>query len=334
MSRVVYLHIGAPKTGTTYLQDRLMLNQSSLSDHGVTIPTKNRFVDADLFHFRAALDLLEQDWGGTPGSRAGRVGDDGQARTPRQRHRHHQPRDPRPGQAGQDRPGHERPRGQRDPRRLLRPRPRPPAPGRLAGEHQAGSQVDLQPLPHQGRARPDVVPQRHGPAQRARQLGRQAAARAGARRHRAARPGPDRQRAVVPLLPRLRHRPRVGPARLRARQPQPRHRRDPAAAPPQPPPRAADVARRDVRRPHPRAPRPGGPGQPGLDPGAPAPGPLRPRGGAGRAVDRLDQGQRRRRHRRRRGPATASGRSRTPRGATPTGSAPSSSSVPPSTRSP
>ena len=83
MSRVVYLHIGAPKTGTTYLQDRLMLNQSSLADHGVTIPTKNRFVDADLFHFRAALDLLEQDWGGAPGHAAGRVGHDGQAGTPR-----------------------------------------------------------------------------------------------------------------------------------------------------------------------------------------------------------------------------------------------------------
>ena len=71
MSRVVYLHIGAPKTGTTYLQDRLMLNQSSLADHGVTIPTKSRFVDADLFHFRAALDLLEQDWGGAPGHAQG-----------------------------------------------------------------------------------------------------------------------------------------------------------------------------------------------------------------------------------------------------------------------
>ena len=71
MSRVVYLHIGAPKTGTTYLQDRLMLNQASLAQHGVTIPTKNRFVDADLFHFRAALDLLEQDWGGAPGHAKG-----------------------------------------------------------------------------------------------------------------------------------------------------------------------------------------------------------------------------------------------------------------------
>ena len=71
MSRVVHLHVGAPKTGTTYLQDRLMLNAESLARHGVTIPTKNRFVDADLFHFRAALDLLGQDWGGEPGHAEG-----------------------------------------------------------------------------------------------------------------------------------------------------------------------------------------------------------------------------------------------------------------------
>ena len=71
MSRVVHLHIGAPKTGTTYMQDRLMLNQAQLAEHGVTIPTKNRFIDADLFHFRAALDLLDQDWGGAPGHAVG-----------------------------------------------------------------------------------------------------------------------------------------------------------------------------------------------------------------------------------------------------------------------
>jgi hypothetical protein len=71
MSRVVYLHIGAPKTGTTYLQDRLARNVVTLAEHGVTIPTKNRFVPADLFHFRAALDLLEQDWGGAPGHAEG-----------------------------------------------------------------------------------------------------------------------------------------------------------------------------------------------------------------------------------------------------------------------
>ena len=66
MSRVVHLHIGAPKTGTTYLQDRLLLNASSLSRHGVTVPV-GRGGRSDLFHFRAALDLLDQDWGGAPG---------------------------------------------------------------------------------------------------------------------------------------------------------------------------------------------------------------------------------------------------------------------------
>ncbi len=67
MSRVVHLHIGAPKTGTTYLQDRLTLNLEQLARHGVTVPSQHRAADADLFHFRAALDLLGQDWGGAPG---------------------------------------------------------------------------------------------------------------------------------------------------------------------------------------------------------------------------------------------------------------------------
>jgi hypothetical protein len=71
MSRVVHLHIGAPKTGTTYLQDRLMLNADTLAEHGLVVPRANRFTDADLFHFRAALDLLEQDWGGAPGHAKG-----------------------------------------------------------------------------------------------------------------------------------------------------------------------------------------------------------------------------------------------------------------------
>ena len=39
MSRVVHLHIGAPKTGTTYLQDRLRLNEQTLASHGVTVPS-------------------------------------------------------------------------------------------------------------------------------------------------------------------------------------------------------------------------------------------------------------------------------------------------------
>ncbi len=65
--RKVYLHIGAPKTGTTYVQDRLSLNARSLAAHGVHFPARSPLLSAGLFHFRAALDLLGQDWGGPPG---------------------------------------------------------------------------------------------------------------------------------------------------------------------------------------------------------------------------------------------------------------------------
>ena len=65
--RRVYLHIGAPKTGTTYLQDRLALNSKSLAKHDVHYPRRSPLVSPGLFHFRAALDLLGQDWGGEPG---------------------------------------------------------------------------------------------------------------------------------------------------------------------------------------------------------------------------------------------------------------------------
>ena len=71
VSRRVYLHIGAPKTGTTYLQDRLALNAKTLADHDVHFPTKSPLVSPGLFHFRAALDLLDQDWGGEPGHARG-----------------------------------------------------------------------------------------------------------------------------------------------------------------------------------------------------------------------------------------------------------------------
>ncbi|MFS3127574.1 hypothetical protein ACLM5J_04135 [Nocardioides sp. Bht2] len=68
MSRArVFLHIGAPKTGTTYLQDRLARNARRLAKHGVHYPSPSVFGDTSLFHFRAALDLLGADWGGPPG---------------------------------------------------------------------------------------------------------------------------------------------------------------------------------------------------------------------------------------------------------------------------
>jgi hypothetical protein len=71
MSRKVYVHIGAPKTGTTYLQDRLARNARTLAQHEVHVPTGSAFVSPGLFHFRAALDLLGQDWGGPEGHAAG-----------------------------------------------------------------------------------------------------------------------------------------------------------------------------------------------------------------------------------------------------------------------
>jgi hypothetical protein len=63
----VYVHIGAPKTGTTYLQDRLGRNVKELAAHDVHIPTRAPLMSSGTFHFRAALDLLGQDWGGEAG---------------------------------------------------------------------------------------------------------------------------------------------------------------------------------------------------------------------------------------------------------------------------
>jgi hypothetical protein len=59
MSRVVYIHVGAPKTGTSYLQDRLALNRNELARHDVHYPL-------GLFasQFQAALDLIDVPWGG------------------------------------------------------------------------------------------------------------------------------------------------------------------------------------------------------------------------------------------------------------------------------
>ena len=59
MSKRVYVHVGAPKTGTTYLQDRLALNATSLRRHGYRYPTGPH---GDMF--LAALDLLDRPWGG------------------------------------------------------------------------------------------------------------------------------------------------------------------------------------------------------------------------------------------------------------------------------
>ncbi|KQZ76124.1 hypothetical protein [Nocardioides sp. Root151] len=55
----VILHVGTPKTGTSYLQDVLFSNRDHLAGQGVLYP-------ADRFdgHFLAALDLMRLPWGG------------------------------------------------------------------------------------------------------------------------------------------------------------------------------------------------------------------------------------------------------------------------------
>lgn len=55
----VFVHVGAPKTGTTQLQDLLYVNRDKLSSAGVLYPAE-RFDS----HFLAALDLLQKKWGG------------------------------------------------------------------------------------------------------------------------------------------------------------------------------------------------------------------------------------------------------------------------------
>ncbi len=55
----VFLHIGAPKTGTTYLQEVLFNNRSRLAQHGVLYPG-----ESSAAHYAAALDLRDLDFGG------------------------------------------------------------------------------------------------------------------------------------------------------------------------------------------------------------------------------------------------------------------------------
>ena len=59
MSERVLLHVGTPKTGTSYLQDVLFRNRELLATHGITYAA-SRFDS----HFLAALDLMKLPWGG------------------------------------------------------------------------------------------------------------------------------------------------------------------------------------------------------------------------------------------------------------------------------
>lgn len=59
MTKRVLLHVGTPKTGTSYLQDVLFRNRPILAEHGILYPA-DRFDE----HFLAALDLMRLPWGG------------------------------------------------------------------------------------------------------------------------------------------------------------------------------------------------------------------------------------------------------------------------------
>jgi hypothetical protein len=58
-TRRVLVHVGTPKTGTSFVQDVLWLNRESLAEQGILYPA-DRFDE----HFLAALDLMELHWGG------------------------------------------------------------------------------------------------------------------------------------------------------------------------------------------------------------------------------------------------------------------------------
>jgi hypothetical protein len=55
----VLLHVGTPKTGTSYLQDVLFRNRETLAAAGIAYPATRH--DS---HFLAALDLMQLPWGG------------------------------------------------------------------------------------------------------------------------------------------------------------------------------------------------------------------------------------------------------------------------------
>ncbi|MGY2877013.1 hypothetical protein ACVW00_004203 [Marmoricola sp. URHA0025 HA25] len=59
MPRRVFLHIGTPKSGTTYLQEKLALNRDAIGRQGLTYPSTRTGN-----HFEAALDLIEERWAG------------------------------------------------------------------------------------------------------------------------------------------------------------------------------------------------------------------------------------------------------------------------------
>ncbi|MEO5653605.1 MAG: hypothetical protein ABIN79_11175 [Marmoricola sp.] len=59
MAARVFVHVGAPKTGTSFVQDILFMHRESLREQGILYAADRH--DA---HFLAALDLMDLPWGG------------------------------------------------------------------------------------------------------------------------------------------------------------------------------------------------------------------------------------------------------------------------------
>ncbi|HEX2176520.1 MAG TPA: hypothetical protein VHG70_11480 [Nocardioidaceae bacterium] len=65
-----FVHVGAPKTGTTFVQSVLWRNREALAADGVLYPYQSRQQ-----HFPAMLDLRERNWGATTPVHSGGVWD-------------------------------------------------------------------------------------------------------------------------------------------------------------------------------------------------------------------------------------------------------------------
>ena len=136
MTKRVLLHVGTPKTGTSYLQDVLFRNRARSPTHGILYPA-DRF-DA---HFLAALDLMRLPWGGLEAEAVGawdRLA--AEVRELAAAPRSSATRSSRPPRARRSAGRWSRwahARRHRGARGALRARPGPPDPGGVAGERQA-----------------------------------------------------------------------------------------------------------------------------------------------------------------------------------------------------
>ena len=121
VSRRVYLHVGAPKTGTTYLQDRLALNADLAAPARLPLPDRARTATCSW-----PRSTCSTGRGAACGRRPRASGTALVRRARRARgHRRDQPRDPRRRQTRRGAAGAVRPVVRRGARRLQRARRRP-----------------------------------------------------------------------------------------------------------------------------------------------------------------------------------------------------------------